>query len=346
MFMLCYKVTLSLLLLTVKFSEIKALPDVEKEIQISCVSNENATEFSIFHLKYDPIMAKHGYTFFEGEIEKLKEMIGHREKIIFFFLGHEDFLHKISGKSFLIAKEQASKTGATACTISYDFLGDVNELLKFSQYFWSLDKRIPRVVEMASSFIQNIVDSKHFKITLSSVYLTGFCLGGHVAGMVGNKLREIYKGHMVSAVWAFDPPAVGFPHSEISGKPRRVQKGDAKFVGVFHTSTIGFNDTVADVDIIVNGAELQPGCQFERIKTACSHFSGFILRELIVMESEQLDNGKLIVHGANKSDQFTVDLTNPPHDKKGVYHVQTGMIFETKTEGFLRRMSNSFLKTK
>lgn len=53
----------------------------------------SAREFEAFHLKYDPDMAKHNFTFHEGEIEKIKELIGNRDKIILFFLGHENYLY-------------------------------------------------------------------------------------------------------------------------------------------------------------------------------------------------------------------------------------------------------------
>lgn len=53
----------------------------------------SASEFNTFHLKYDPEMAGHDFKFKEGEVAIVKELIGNREKIIFFFLGHEDYLH-------------------------------------------------------------------------------------------------------------------------------------------------------------------------------------------------------------------------------------------------------------
>lgn len=88
----------------------------------------------------------------------------------------------------------------SVCTVSYEFLGG-NRILKYSKYFTSIENRIPRVVEMMSTFIKNIVDSSEFRIKLSSVYLSGYSLGGHIAGMIGHKIKMNRDGQMVAAVW-------------------------------------------------------------------------------------------------------------------------------------------------
>lgn len=91
-------------------------------------------------------------------------------------------------------------TNATACTVSYAFLSG-KVLFKFAHYFSALNNRVPRVVEMATTFIRNIVNSNEFNITLSSVYLSGFCLGAHIAGMVGQEMKESYNGRCAAAIW-------------------------------------------------------------------------------------------------------------------------------------------------
>lgn len=40
-------------------------------------------------------MSIQNFKFQEGEIEKLQQLIGAREKILFFFLGHEDKLRSL-----------------------------------------------------------------------------------------------------------------------------------------------------------------------------------------------------------------------------------------------------------
>lgn len=78
---------------------------------------------------------------------------------------------------FLFYPAQMLNSQACVCTVSYAYLNGP-ELLKYSQYFAALEHRIPRVVEMAASLIKNIVDSIELKVTLSNVFLSGFCLGG------------------------------------------------------------------------------------------------------------------------------------------------------------------------
>ncbi|XP_031628312.1 phospholipase A1 member A-like [Contarinia nasturtii] len=336
------KVIFSLLSLSV-FSKINAAPDYKKEIQISCVSNPNATEFTTFFLKYDPRMSSYGHKFHPQQMTDLKNVIGNREKIIFFFLGHEDYLRRSAGRSFYVARAQMLKSEACTCTVSYAFLSG-HELFKYAQYFPAINNRIPRVIEMMTTFIENIVDSNEFSIKLSSIYLTGFCLGGHIAGMIGQGLKNVYRGEMVPAIWAFDPPRIGF--SPYNVFPRRVQKGNAKFVAVFHSSPLGVQDLIGDVDIMLNGGTSQPGCENEFNTFGCNHYAAFILRELILLGGDELRknaNGIAFATGEmNSSDQLLLDFTNPDFSKRGIYHIVTGAVFETKKEGFFDRFTKNF----
>lgn len=112
-------------------------------------------------------------------------------------------------------------TNATVCTISYDFLCGP-DLMKYLQYFTStIGQRMPKVVDMASTFIQHILDSTDNNINMSGIRLeliiihiilfinyvnlyyrlSGFCLGSHLAGNVGYFLKRFYKGQMVPVIW-------------------------------------------------------------------------------------------------------------------------------------------------
>ncbi|XP_031628521.1 uncharacterized protein LOC116344212 [Contarinia nasturtii] len=327
-------VVLASLLLTVKLSGIGAIVDFEKEIQVSCVNNENDTKFHLFNIKYDPKMHARTYKFNQTDAAKIKELMGNWDKVNFFFLGHEDRLYSYSGRSFIIAREQMFNTNSVSCTISYDFLCGP-DLMKYLQYFTTtVGHRIPKVVEMASTFIRHIVDSTDIKINLSGVYLTGFCLGGHIAGNVGYELKRFYKGQMVPTVWAFDPPALGFSHPSKAGEPRRVQKGDAQAVVVFHTSTLGVKKTIADVDIIVNESKDQPGCEKQTIGMFCDHYAAFILRELVVLHSDKLllnKNGIPFAFAYDYSDQYPFDIINPALNKSGKYYLRTQAVFGAKS---------------
>lgn len=55
---------------------------------------------------------------------------------------------------------------------------------------------------MMVAFVQNLIDSVEIKIkSLVSVYLMGFCLGGHIASNVGYGLKQIYLDELAGAVW-------------------------------------------------------------------------------------------------------------------------------------------------
>lgn len=71
-------------------------------------------------------------------------------------------------KKMLSCLGQLVQTGAAVCYCSYAFLTGP-DILKYVQYFDTLEYRLPKVVDMISSFISNIVDSNKFKVTLPSV---------------------------------------------------------------------------------------------------------------------------------------------------------------------------------
>ncbi|XP_031628551.1 uncharacterized protein LOC116344236 [Contarinia nasturtii] len=327
-----YRLILLPLLLFIQFSSTEN--GFKKEILISCVSNFFAEELTNFHFKYDETMAEYNFKFHDGEIDLIKGMLGNRNKIIFFFLGNQDRLRNLSGRHFYSARDQLWDTGACVCVVSYDISAGCSLLSDF-KYFTILKNRTPRVVEMATSFIQNIIDSSEFPINLSTVYLSGYCLGGHIAGNVGLALKKIYNGQMVPTIWAFDPPWLGFTNEIEDGNPRRVQKGDARCVVIFHTSWIGIKETIGDIDVMLNdGNKIQPGCKFLEnpdISFKCSHQAAFTLRELIIKKSDKLPlNEGIPFATAHNSDQCPLAFTNMPLNKTGTYYLRTGKIFGTK----------------
>lgn len=64
-----------------------------------------------------------------------------------------------------------------------------------------MKKRVPKVVEMGSSFIQNIVTSNEFNIKLSSVYLMGYCLGGQKKILIKISTKLIIDNNFRSHSW-------------------------------------------------------------------------------------------------------------------------------------------------
>lgn len=64
-------------------------------------------------------------------------------------------------------------------------------------------KRMPKVVNILVAFIKHIVRSPIiFRIkSLDNIYLGGRGVGCHVAGNVGNKLKDSFPGQMVAMIW-------------------------------------------------------------------------------------------------------------------------------------------------
>lgn len=153
-------------------------------------------------------------------------------------------------------------------------------------------------------------------------------------------------------------------------KPRRAQKGDAHVVIVFHTSkSIGVEECMADVDIIVNGGKKQPDCDMhEDGEIFCNHFAAFILRELIVKTElpeehknstlsgiERQDDGYPVVYrdkecaahtkgyNCKPDEKFHILFKEPPSkEHRGIYHMYTAAVFETPE----RQISNKLKKRK
>lgn len=102
---------------------------------------------------------------------------------------------------------------------------------------------------------------------------------------------------------------------------------------------------IADIDVVVNDGKYQPGCELQILCTPCSHFAAFILRELIIVRSKELprnDKGLPIAkRNGQNPDEFVISFTDPPVNKSGIYHMNTGMVFEAG-DGICVRIAKLF----
>ncbi|XP_071443183.1 pancreatic triacylglycerol lipase-like [Hetaerina americana] len=95
---------------------------------------------------------------------------------------------------------------------------------------------------------------------LENLHVVGFSLGSHVAGVAGYHLKTGKLGHLT----ALDP-AVPMIHL-LKKASERVDKSDAAFVDVWHTSSWGIQDPIGHADFYPNGgAFVQPGCEADLI---------------------------------------------------------------------------------
>lgn len=128
---------------------------------------------------------------------------------------------------------------------------------------------------------------------------------------------------------------------------QRVQKGDAKYVEITHSSTIGIETNDGDTDVILNNLK-QPGCQYETATLMCNHLAGNILHEIIFNYTTPAPFHASTDKYQGKKDVL-VGFYNTDYEAKGVVHLTTGEIFGTPEKSFfyeflakLKRQKSSY----
>lgn len=75
------------------------------------------------------------------------------------------------------------------------------------------------------------------------------------------------------------------------------------------------------------------GCENKGIGMFCDHYAAFMLRESIILESNDLpknSKGFPVAFSHNYSDQYVMEIINPSLNKSGQYYLRTGPIFGGK----------------
>ena len=106
--------------------------------------------------------------------------------------------------------------------------------------------------QFANKNFLNKIDSSTLDL-----HCIGHSLGGHVCGLTARLMKQ-KTGFEFNKISAMDPAG---PCFDVFVKTNRLDKGDAKFVDVIHTSkALGFNDPLGHVDFYPNEGTRQPGC--------------------------------------------------------------------------------------
>lgn len=81
--------------------------------------------------------------------------------------------------------------GIVVCYIDYAY-GNDGTFSRLIEYKNAIRNRVPFVVNIMTSFIMKL---KEFNLvhSMESITTAGFCLGGHMAGMLGRWLGSHYK---------------------------------------------------------------------------------------------------------------------------------------------------------
>lgn len=97
-------------------------------------------------------------------------------------------------------------------------------------------------------------------------------MGGHTVGLVGKKLQDLKVGK-VPVLFGLDPAG---PLFSLEQKEHRVDKDDAEFVIILHTSTIlGFTEPLGHADFYPNYGFSQPGCGLDLMRH-CAHSRAYM----------------------------------------------------------------------
>lgn len=133
---------------------------------------------------------------------------------------------------------------------------------------------VPQVGELTASLLDWLNEAAGMKA--AGVQVVGHSLGAHVAGAVGQNL----KNFRLPFITGNDPAGPEFYDLPASS---RIDKTDANFVQIIHTNAggivegcVGLKDTLGHVDFYPNGGDHQPGCAvggdwMDLLTGGCSH---------------------------------------------------------------------------
>ncbi|CAG7820627.1 unnamed protein product [Allacma fusca] len=158
---------------------------------------------------------------------------------------------------------------------AYLSFGDVNVIAVDYSFFATTPFYLVPMHELVGEKLKDLLEFliQRTDLDLNSVHLIGWSWGSHVASMAAKP----FKGK-VGRITGLDPAG---PTFKFVGREFRLDKNDAKFVDVIHTSAgtrlfwgghFGLRDAIGHVDIYPNGGEKQTGCPMEHTFNVESKF--------------------------------------------------------------------------
>ncbi|XP_045101020.1 pancreatic lipase-related protein 2-like [Portunus trituberculatus] len=146
--------------------------------------------------------------------------------------------------------------------------------LAVSPWYPSAVNNVPKVGNLTAHLLDWLHEAAGMQA--AEVQVVGHSLGAHVAGAIGQNL----KNFRLPFITGLDPAAPEFTESPESS---RLDKTDADFVQVIHTNAggildgcVGLTYNIGHVDFFPNGGEHQPGCTIggswiDLLTGGCSH---------------------------------------------------------------------------
>ncbi|EDW03903.1 GH11499 [Drosophila grimshawi] len=169
------------------------------------------------------------------------------------YTGHRDFAPNNHIRPALLDNEDVY-------VISIDY----GPLVRYPCYMQAVSN-LPLVSRCLAQLINNLLERGIVQHEL--LHVIGFSLGGQVAGQTANYLKRKLK-----RITGLDPAK---PLFILGSNSRRLDPGDAEFVDVIHTDTLGrgMMRPMGHVDFYPNFGPLQPGCLDENPSDpgSCNH---------------------------------------------------------------------------
>ncbi|XP_046750691.1 pancreatic triacylglycerol lipase-like [Diprion similis] len=182
-----------------------------------------------------------------------------------------------------------------------------------------------RRITMVGGYVAEMIDYLETKgMNVTELIVVGHSLGGHVAGLAA---RQAVK--TVGYVVALDP---ALPFFWFSGPESRVNRGDAAYVQVIHTSAglLGFSEAIGDIDFYPNGGSSQNGCILDAVKICAHARSWMYFAESIVSKvgfhGRLCESWERFKRGQCSTAATTYMGGSPPATgtKSGSYYLETG----------------------
>lgn len=103
---------------------------------------------------------------------------------------------------------------------------------------------------------------------------------------------------------------------------QRVQKGDAKYVEITHSSNMGIKTFDADTNIILNNLR-QPRCQCKNNDVFCNHLAAFKLHGCVFNQTEPAPFYASPDNASAENGNILIGFWNTNFVPKGVIYLKT-----------------------
>ncbi|XP_031617559.1 uncharacterized protein LOC116337274 [Contarinia nasturtii] len=210
-------------------------------ITFACVTSENQCKFDLIKSNND------------SALPTLYDALNNGRDLSLFIHGIGNRVTK-DGLYFWHAKEWFLKSGKNICIITYAYLNSCKSMFNVVQSLNKMvkTKRLEFVAKQVRDLVLNVrekcLNDTHSSVSclkhMSQVEISGYSFGGHIASRTCDYLFQ-KTNEKVKMLLALDPSGNSF----LLNKVEYPKSDNADFVQIVHTSGVGIERQVGDVDI-------------------------------------------------------------------------------------------------